>query len=44
VVREQPKIGRNERITIKNVMSGEEKVVKYKQAIPLIEKGDWVLN
>ena len=44
VVREQPKIGRNERVTIKNVMSGEEKVVKYKQAIPLIEKGEWVLN
>lgn len=43
VVREQPKIGRNERITIKNVMSGEEKVVKYKQAIPLIEQGTWVL-
>ncbi|WKD86842.1 Protein translocase subunit SecA [Polaribacter huanghezhanensis] len=43
VVREQPKIGRNERITIKNVMSGEEKEVKYKQAIPLIEKGEWVL-
>ena len=44
VVREQPKIGRNERITIKNVMSGEEKEVKFKQAIPLIEKGEWVLT
>ncbi|MEN8704461.1 MAG: preprotein translocase subunit SecA [Polaribacter sp.] len=43
VVREQPKIGRNERVNIKNVMSGEEKVVKFKQAIPLIEKGEWVL-
>ncbi|WP_299665760.1 preprotein translocase subunit SecA [uncultured Polaribacter sp.] len=43
IVREQPKIGRNERITIKNVMSGEEKEVKFKQAIPLIEKGEWVL-
>lgn len=43
VVREQPKIGRNERITIKNVMSGEEKVVKFKQAIPLIENGEWVV-
>ncbi|WP_159948347.1 preprotein translocase subunit SecA [Polaribacter septentrionalilitoris] len=43
IVREQPKIGRNERVTIKNVMSGEEKVVKYKQAIPLIDKGEWVL-
>jgi len=43
IVRERPKIGRNERVTIKNVMSGEEKVVKYKQAIPLLEKGEWVL-
>ncbi|WBX75174.1 preprotein translocase subunit SecA [Tenacibaculum ovolyticum] len=43
VVREQPKIGRNEKVTIKNVMSGEEKDVKYKQAIPLLEKGTWVL-
>ncbi|MEO9570190.1 MAG: preprotein translocase subunit SecA [Polaribacter sp.] len=43
IVRDQPKIGRNERVTIKNVMSGEEKVVKFKQAIPLIEKGEWVL-
>ncbi|CAM1347117.1 preprotein translocase subunit SecA [Tenacibaculum insulae] len=43
IVREQPKIGRNEKVTIKNVMSGEEKEVKYKQAIPLLEKGTWVL-
>ncbi|QNM86091.1 preprotein translocase subunit SecA [Polaribacter pectinis] len=43
VVREQPKIGRNEKVTIKNVMSGEEKEVKFKQAIPLIEKGEYVL-
>tara|TARA_R110002049_G_scaffold28036_2_gene96739 strand:- start:12 stop:3353 length:3342 start_codon:yes stop_codon:yes gene_type:complete len=43
IVREQPKVGRNERVTIKNVMSGEEKEVKFKQAIPLIEKGEWVL-
>ena len=43
IVREQPKIGRNEKVTIKNIMSGEEKEVKYKQAIPLLEKGEWVL-
>ncbi|SFS50588.1 preprotein translocase subunit SecA [Zhouia amylolytica] len=43
VVRDKPKIGRNERVTIKNVMSGESKELKYKQAIPLIEKGEWVL-
>ncbi|NNL08035.1 MAG: preprotein translocase subunit SecA [Croceitalea sp.] len=43
IVRERPKIGRNERVTIKNVMSGESKMVKYKQAEPLLDKGDWVL-
>ncbi len=44
IVRERPKIGRNERVTIKNVMSGESKTVKYKQAEPLIDKGEWVLT
>ena len=43
IIREKPKIGRNERVTIKNVMSGESKVVKFKQAEPLIDKGEWVL-
>lgn len=43
IVRERPKIGRNERVTIKNVMSGESKTVKYKQAEPLLNKGEWVL-
>ena len=43
IVRTERKIGRNERVTIKNVMSGESKEVKYKQAIPLIQKGQWVL-
>lgn len=43
IVREQPKIGRNDKVTIKHVMSGENKTVKYKQAIPLIDKGEWVL-
>ncbi|WP_455169682.1 preprotein translocase subunit SecA, partial [Aegicerativicinus sediminis] len=43
IVRDKPKIGRNDRVTIKNVMTGENKALKYKQAIPLIDKGDWVL-
>ncbi len=43
IVREQPKIGRNDKVTIKHVMSGENKTLKYKQAIPLIEKGEWVI-
>ncbi len=44
IVRETRKIGRNDRVTIKNVMSGESKEVKYKQAEPLIKKGEWVLT
>jgi preprotein translocase subunit SecA len=43
IVRETRKIGRNDRVEIRNVMNGESKTVKYKQAIPLIEKGTWVL-
>lgn len=43
IVREQPKIGRNDKVTIKHVLRGETKSLKYKQALPLIEKGEWVL-
>lgn len=43
IVRTERKIGRNEQVTIKHVLSGENKSIKYKQAIPLIDKGDWVL-
>ncbi|HUH29486.1 preprotein translocase subunit SecA [Gelidibacter sp.] len=44
IVRDKPKIGRNDRVTIKHVMSGENKTLKYKQAEPLLIKGDWVLT
>ncbi|MDT7829835.1 preprotein translocase subunit SecA [Pricia sp. S334] len=44
IVRERPKIGRNERVTIKNVLSGESKTLKYKQAEPLIGRGEWVMT
>lgn len=43
IVRTERKIGRNERVTIKNINTGESKSVKYKQAIPLIDNGGWVL-
>ncbi|WP_282149297.1 preprotein translocase subunit SecA [Algibacter lectus] len=43
IVRDQPKIGRNDRVTIKNVMNGENKTVKFKQAEPLLAKGEWVI-
>jgi len=44
VVREQPKIGRNDKVTIKHVLNGQTKTLKYKQAIPLIQKGEWVIQ
>ena len=37
------KIGRNERVDVQNISTGEQKNLKYKQALPLIEQGDWVL-
>ncbi len=43
IVRDRPKIGRNDRVTIKHVMNGENRTLKYKQAEPLITKGEWVL-
>ena len=43
IVRDRPKIGRNDHVTIKHVINGENKTLKYKQAEPLLAKGDWVL-
>lgn len=43
ITREKPKIGRNDRVTIKHVLSGESKTLKFKQAESLLDKGDWVL-
>ncbi len=43
IVREQPKIGRNERVVIKHVIRGENKTLKFKQAEPLLSTGEWVL-
>jgi preprotein translocase subunit SecA len=44
IVREQPKIGRNEKVIIKNIATGETKTVKYKQAEILIKQGKWVIS
>src|SRR5690606_15401314 len=43
IVRERPKINRNDRVTVKNVVTGENKSMKFKQAEPLLSKGEWVL-
>jgi preprotein translocase subunit SecA len=44
ITRDQPKIGRNDKVIIKNVMTGDTKEVKYKAALPLMSKGEWVLD
>jgi len=43
ITRELPKIGRNEQVNIKNAVTGESKIVKFKQAEPLVKSGQWVL-
>jgi preprotein translocase subunit SecA len=43
IVRDKPKIGRNDKVTIKHVLSGENKTLKYKQAETMLSSGDWVL-
>ena len=42
ITREMPKIGRNDRVTVKHTVSGENKTLKFKQAEPLIKSGQWV--
>ena len=44
VTREIPKIGRNEKVEIKNSTSGEVKAMKFKQAEKFLQSGEWVIN
>jgi preprotein translocase subunit SecA len=43
IVREMPKINRNDTVTIKHVMSGKSETMKYKKAESMIASGEWVL-
>ena len=43
IVRETPKINRNDTVTIKHVISGKTETMKFKKAEPLIGKGEWVI-
>ena len=43
IVREMPKINRNDTVTIKHVMSGKTESMKYKKAEGMIATGEWVL-
>ena len=44
IVRTQPKVGRNDRVNIKNVKTGETKELKYKHAENLISSGEWIMT
>ena len=43
IVREMPKINRNDNVTIKHVMTGKTETMKYKKAEGLINSGEWVV-
>lgn len=43
IVRDQPKINRNDTVTIKHVMSGKTEAMKYKKAESMLATGDWVI-
>jgi preprotein translocase subunit SecA len=43
IVRDAPKIGRNDTVTVKHVMSGKTETMKFKKAEPLLQRGEYVL-
>jgi len=43
ITREKRKIGRNERVTVRNIQNGEKKDLKFKQAQNLINSGNWII-
>jgi len=43
ITRDQPKINRNDNVTIKHVMSGKSETMKYKKAEPMLASGEYVI-
>ncbi len=43
VVRDAPKINRNDNVTIKHVMSGKTETMKFKKAESLLATGEWII-
>ncbi|PWA04009.1 preprotein translocase subunit SecA [Flavobacterium psychrotolerans] len=43
IVREMPKINRNDSVTIKHILSGKSETMKYKKAESLLHSGEWVI-
>lgn len=44
VIRDAPKINRNDNVTIKHVMSGKTETMKFKKAEGLLATGEWVIT
>ena len=44
ITRELPKIGRNEKVEIRNSSTGETKTLKFKQAEKLLQNGEWEIK
>ncbi|OYQ38553.1 preprotein translocase subunit SecA [Flavobacterium cyanobacteriorum] len=43
IVRDAPKINRNDSVTIKHVMSGKTETMKFKKAESLLATGEWII-
>jgi preprotein translocase subunit SecA len=44
IIRDAPKINRNDNVTIQHIMSGKVETMKYKKAETLLNTGEWVLT
>lgn len=43
IVRDAPKINRNDNVTVKHIMSGKTEIMKFKKAESLLASGEWVI-
>ena len=43
ITRDNPKINRNDTVTIKHVISGKSETMKFKKAESMIASGEWVV-
>jgi preprotein translocase subunit SecA len=43
IVRDMPKINRNDTVTIQEVATGKTETMKYKKAESLVTSGQWVI-
>ena len=44
IVRSKPKVGRNDKVTIKNIKNGQTRQLKYKHAEKMIAQGEWLIT